>query len=115
MPKRIIDPSVPLQAGVVSDPPGFRPQIDYLNHDAGAKQLVASLPGLRLEDLPGQEAWAVELVRLSTHSGTHMDAPYHYRSRGDEGQLMATIDEIPLEWSSGQASSWISGTCPMGT
>jgi kynurenine formamidase len=98
MPKRIIDLSVSLQAGVASDPPGFRPQIDYLDHDAGARQLVASFPGLRLEDLPGQEGWAVELVRMSTHAGTHMDAPYHYRSRSDEGQPMATIDQIPLEW-----------------
>ena len=77
MPQRLIDLSVPLQAGIPSDPPGFRPQIDYLDHGAGARQLIASFPGLRLEDLPGQEAWAVELVRMSTHSGTHMDAPYH--------------------------------------
>ncbi|MBW0000880.1 MAG: cyclase family protein, partial [Verrucomicrobia bacterium] len=46
MPKRIIDLSIPLQAGIASDPPGFRPQIDYLDHGAGARQLVASFPGL---------------------------------------------------------------------
>ena len=98
MPKRIIDLSVPLQAGIASDPPGFQPQIDYLDHGAGARQVVATFPGLRLEDLVGQEGWAVELVRMSTHAGTHMDAPYHYRSMNDDGQPMATVDEIPLEW-----------------
>jgi kynurenine formamidase len=98
VPKRIIDLSVPLHAGVASGPPGFGPQIEYLDHGAGARQLVASFPGLRLEDLPGQEGWAVELVRMSTHAGTHMDAPYHYRSTSEDGQPMATIDQIPLEW-----------------
>jgi kynurenine formamidase len=98
MPKRIGDLSVPLQAGIASDPPGFRPQIDYLDHSAGARQLVASFPDLRLEDLTGQEGWAVEFVRMSTHAGTHMDAPCHYRSTSEDGQPMATIDQIPLEW-----------------
>jgi kynurenine formamidase len=27
-----------------------------------------------------------------------MDAPFHYRSRQDDGALALTIDEIPLEW-----------------
>lgn len=32
-----------------------------------------------------------EIVEMSTHSGTHCDAPYHFFADG------ATIDEIPLE------------------
>lgn len=98
MAKHIIDLSAILKAGVASDPLAFLPQIDYVDHGAGARQVVASFPGLSLQDLPGQEGWAVEFVRMSTHSGTHMDAPYHYRSTMDDGQRMATIDEIPLEW-----------------
>jgi kynurenine formamidase len=34
---------------------------------------------------------------MSTHAGTHMDAPFHHRSRQD-GALALTIDEFPLEW-----------------
>ena len=36
--------------------------------------------------------------QLSTHSGTHLDAPYHYHSTMDGGQRAITIDEVPLEW-----------------
>jgi kynurenine formamidase len=38
------------------------------------------------------KGWAIETVTLSTHSGTHVDAPYHYGGGG------RTIDEVPLEW-----------------
>jgi arylformamidase len=39
-----------------------------------------------------------EIVELSTHSGTHCDAPYHFFADG------ATIDEIPLETYVGSAT-----------
>ena len=37
-------------------------------------------------------------VTLSTHNGTHLDAPYHFHSTMDGGQRAITIDEVPLEW-----------------
>jgi kynurenine formamidase len=37
-------------------------------------------------------------VRLSTHNGTHLDAPYHFHSTMDGGKRAITIDEVPLEW-----------------
>jgi kynurenine formamidase len=40
---------------------------------------------------------ASETVTASTHSATHMDAPYHYGPSKD-GSRTKTIDEIPLEW-----------------
>lgn len=98
MTKRIIDLSVTLKMGIASDPPEVLPQIDYVDHRAGAVQLAKMFPGLSVDDLPGQEGWAAEFVRMSTHSGTHMDAPYHYRSKMDDGQPSATIDEVPLNW-----------------
>ncbi len=98
MARRIVDLSVSLMAGIRSDPPPTLPQIDYLGHAAGAAQLVAAFPGLTAGDLPGREGWAVEVARISTHHGTHMDAPYHYRSHMDDGSPSATIDAIPLEW-----------------
>jgi kynurenine formamidase len=42
--------------------------------------------------------WAVEKLTLTTHSGTHLDAPYHYHPTQDHGKPALTIDEIPLEW-----------------
>jgi kynurenine formamidase len=98
MTRRLIDLSVNLQAGIKSDPPALLPRIDYVGHDTGAIQLAEAFPGLNPADLPGQEGWAVEFVQMSTHAGTHMDAPYHYRSRMDDGQPSVTIDAVPLEW-----------------
>ena len=50
------------------------------------------------EDLPDGEGWAIERINLSTHNGTHLDAPWHYASTMDRGKPAATIDEIPLDW-----------------
>ncbi|MGR3205426.1 cyclase family protein [Bacillus glycinifermentans] len=96
--QRIVDLSVSLKGDIPSDPPGFIPEIEYANHKQGAQQMIQSFPGLSLQDLPGQEGWAVEHVKMSTHAGTHIDAPYHYRSVTDDGKQMPTIDEIPLDW-----------------
>ena len=38
------------------------------------------------------------MVRLCTHSGTHLDAPYHFHSTMNDGERSWTIDEVPLEW-----------------
>jgi kynurenine formamidase len=93
-----VDISVPLRSGIVSDPPGMGPQIEYLGHRDTAADMVTSFPGAAPEDLPGGEGWAIEWVRLTTHCGTHLDAPYHYASTMDDGQRAITIDEVPLEW-----------------
>jgi kynurenine formamidase len=50
------------------------------------------VPGL----WPDGRGWAVETVTLSTHAGTHVDAPYHYGGGG------RTIDEVPLDWCYGR-------------
>lgn len=96
--KRLIDLSVTLKTGIASDPPGGLPEIDYISHQQGAQQLLAGFTGLKKEDLPGGEGWAIEQLRVTTHVGTHVDAPYHYRSTTDDGQPMLTIDEVPLDW-----------------
>lgn len=98
MARRIIDISVSLQAGIASDPPMMSPEIDYVSHRDSAAQVAALFPGLRPEDLPDGEGWAVENVRISTHNGTHLDAPWHYHSTMDGGKRAITIDEVPLEW-----------------
>lgn len=96
--RRIIDLSVALENDVPSDPPGLEPHIEYVNHQVGAGHLTGIFPGLKKEDLPDGEGWAVENLRIHTHCGTHMDAPWHYASTQDGGQPAMSIDQIPLEW-----------------
>jgi kynurenine formamidase len=95
---RFVDLSVALENGVPSDPPGLEPKIDYVDHKTGAQHLAAIFPGLKPEDLPDAEGWAAEELHLNTHSGTHLDAPWHYASTMDGGEPAITIDQVPLEW-----------------
>ena len=101
--RRFVDISVALDADLVSDPPMMQPEVNYLAHDATADQVAAFFPGLDREQLPGGEGWALEMLQVATHNGTHLDAPYHHHStmnrRFTEGGEPAwTIDEVPLEW-----------------
>lgn len=96
--RKIIDISSPLMSGIKSDPPGHEPKISYFDHDETAPDLVSFFPGASIDDLPDREGWAIEMVQASTHTGTHLDAPYHYSKIMDGGKRAITIDEVPLEW-----------------
>lgn len=98
MPRRIVDLSVPLEAGIASDPPGHLPGIEYLDHRATAADMASFFPGATVDDLPGGEGWAIERLTITTHNGTHLDAPYHFHSTMNGGERAITIDEVPLEW-----------------
>ncbi|MBO9101701.1 cyclase family protein [Rhizobium sp. VS19-DR104.2] len=98
MKRKIVDLSVCLENDVMSDPPGYGPSIEYIDHKAALPGLLGFFPGLTAGDLPDGEAWAIERVNLMTHNGTHLDAPYHYASTMDGGHRAITIDEVPLEW-----------------
>ena len=95
LPGRMLDLSSPLENETVYDPPFMRPKIQYLSGVENAPMLLDSFPGLKREDLPDGEGWAFEIVTLTTHNGTHMDAPVHYQSKTIDGERMKTIDEIP--------------------
>jgi kynurenine formamidase len=94
----IIDLSVSLQAGIASDPPMMLPEIDYIGHGESAAQICGMFPGLTADQLPDGQGWAVENVRISTHNGTHLDAPWHFHPTMDGGKRAITIDEVPLDW-----------------
>lgn len=98
MARRIVDISTALKAGIASDPKGTEPQITYVDHQQSVGQITSFFPGLSKDQLPGGEGWAVEQLVVSTHNGTHLDAPYHFHSTMDGGKRAMTIDEVPLEW-----------------
>lgn len=69
MARRLVDISVPLQNDVPADPPGNHPHIQYIDHQQGLPRMLQFFEGLKKEDLPDGEGWAVETVQLSTHNG----------------------------------------------
>lgn len=98
MARRIVDLSVPLANDIPADPPIQIPSITYIDHEQSLPDLFGFFPGLKAEDLPDGRGWAVEKVTISTHNGTHLDAPWHYHPTMNRGERAMTIDEVPLEW-----------------
>jgi kynurenine formamidase len=103
MARTIVDLSIYLENDVISDPPPYRPRIEYVDHTTSVPDLIGFFPGLKPEDLPDGEAWAIERIELITHNGTHLDAPYHFASTmngnlKEGGERAITIDEVPLDW-----------------
>ena len=104
---KFIDLSIPIinPEELTFDPPITAPRIEYSDHDTGAEQMGFVFPKVKPEEhLPDGKGWAVESITLGTHSGTHMDAPWHFAPIQDKeiGQKKAmTIDEFPLEWGIG--------------
>jgi kynurenine formamidase len=96
--RRIVDLSIYLENDVISDPEPYRPKIEYIDHKSTLDDVQHFFPGLKPEDLPDGEAWAIERITLITHNGTHLDAPYHFASTMNHGERAITIDEVPLDW-----------------
>ncbi|MDJ1433830.1 cyclase family protein [Halostagnicola sp. A-GB9-2] len=101
---RIVDLSIPIQADVESEP--WPPEIEYENHEDGAKTLAEPLQGQGFdvdpEDFPDGLGMAAEFITAAPHTSTHMDAPWHYGPEVD-GEPAKTIDEVPVEWGIGEA------------
>lgn len=69
--------------------------IEYITPTEGAV-MAQQMVGLGPAYWPGGMGWTVEKVTLSTHSGTHIDAPAHY-GPAQHGEAR-TIDRVPLRW-----------------
>lgn len=77
---------------------GATPLFPLVKHispkDEGAR-VMSQIFGCTPEDLPEGEGWGDEHVRMSTHLGTHVDAPLHYGSLC-EGKPSRTISDIDI-------------------
>jgi kynurenine formamidase len=99
MPRRFLDLSITLDAETIADPPFMRPKIEYQTHLETVPELATFFPGVTAADLPDGAGFAAsETLTITTHNGTHLDAPWHYHPTMDNGQRAITIDEVPLEW-----------------
>lgn len=97
--RRFVDLSIYLENDVITDPPFMRPKIEYSGHQDTMKEAAHFFPGLTVDNMPGGEGFAAaENVTLSTHNGTHLDAPWHFHPTQDGGRKSMTIDEVPLDW-----------------
>lgn len=96
-PMRIVDLSVPLEHQAVSEP--MPAKIRSITHEGEGLAQMRMLFGVAPEDLvaSGGLGWAIEEVQAITHTGTHVDAPYHYGPQS-AGRAARRIDEVPLEW-----------------
>src|SRR5712691_8702526 len=94
---RLIDLSVPLEHAAVSEPQP--PAIRYVTHEGEGLAQMRQFFGIAPEDLvySNGQGWASEEITATTHTGTHVDAPYHYGATS-EGKPARRIDEVPLEW-----------------
>lgn len=94
---RLVDLSVPLEHNAASEP--LPAKIHYVAHDGEGREQITRFLGVKPEDLvySAGQGWAVEEIQAITHTGTHVDAPYHYGATS-AGQRARTIDEVPLEW-----------------
>jgi len=75
-------------------------KINQISHEDGAA-LLGKKYALDKDDFPNGQAINTERIRLTTHSGTHLDAPYHF-GRECMGAKAKTIEQIPLEWCFGR-------------
>lgn len=82
---------------LASAAPVVAPAIDYYHPaEKGADEFCRYL-GCQHDDLPDGEGWGAELLTdMSSHCGTHVDAPLHSASR-IAGAPARTITDIALE------------------
>jgi kynurenine formamidase len=70
--------------------------ITYSSHEEGAG-FLSQFFGCDKSDFPGGLGGAAETATITSHAGTHIDAPWHYAPTS-EGKKARTVDELPVEW-----------------
>jgi kynurenine formamidase len=93
---RVVDLSQPLSNSTAAHEP-MPHAIEYIDHTdsiAGVEERY----GLGAEHWRDGLVWAAERVTLTTHSGTHVDAPYHYAPTTTAGEPARTIEHVPFRW-----------------
>jgi len=104
---KYVDLSIPIinPEEAIFDPPLTQPHIEYRDHERGAEEMGFIFSKLNPnEHLPNGKGWATEIITLGTHSGTHMDAPWHFapiQDKEKKERKAMTIDNFPLEWGIG--------------
>jgi kynurenine formamidase len=106
---KIIDLSLPIDE---TNPEAHPIRIDRLAHKKGIEHLnwimmrksiggiISYLFGKRIikpADLPQEEFLSLEMILCSVHTGTHVDAPYHFGTKCETGDAKK-IDDLPLDW-----------------
>jgi kynurenine formamidase len=89
----IYDLSVPIE-DTPSEPLAL--SVTHQTHAESAPAMAAML-GASVDDLPDRQGWANDFVTMSSHNGTHVDAPFHYFPTCG-GAPARTIDQMPLDW-----------------
>jgi len=90
---KIYDLSIPIEDSP-SEPQPVK--VEHKEHNSSLP-LIELVFGAKKEDMADGLGWADDAVSLSAHSGTHVDAPWHY-SPLSENKRAKTIDEMPLDW-----------------
>ncbi len=95
MGRRFVDLSVPLQNAPMEGNPAV---IQYISHQELGRTRTKVYRFPDTSYFPDNMHCATEnITSISTHSGTHLDSPYHYGPEC-EGAPSKTIDLVPLEW-----------------
>ena len=93
---RIIDLSLPLEDDRQWAPWWAHTRVWHQSHRFGARA-IRLLFGLGRKHLRNGLGWSNDVLKMSTHGTTHVDAPWHY-APVSAGKPARTIDELPLEW-----------------
>jgi kynurenine formamidase len=77
-------------AGMISEKSPIRTVLNFLLYYLGIRKI-------NYKNFPDGLGLAWEQVKMETHAGTHLDAPWHFGPI-TAGQRSKTIDQIPLDW-----------------
>ena len=88
---------IDLSVAMKDTPAGFFPatKVTRISHEENAKKRAKEF-NLPVDFFPDSTAAAYEMFEINAHSGTHLDAPWHFGPKS-MGRPSKTIDEIPYK------------------